>query len=233
MEKSRITAIVLAAGQGKRMNTPVAKQFLTIKEKPILYYSLKAFEESSVDEIILVTGTDQVEYCREKIVRKFNIGKVAAILEGGAERYDSVYCALTAISGTDYILIHDGARPFLTRGLIEMVIREVMECRACIPGVPVKETIKIVNEENYITSTPDRNTLWAAQTPQAFEFHSIRKAYELMKQDNNQNNITDDAVVYETYLKKPVKMLMGDYNNLKLTTPEDYTRAKALAEELL
>ena len=212
---NRITAIILAAGQGKRMNQSVAKQYLELKKKPALFYSLKAFEDSSVDEIILVTASGQIDYCRENVVNKYNFSKVTRVLEGGSERYDSVFQALSAIDQTDYVLIHDGARPFLTVALIENMISEVLKYGACVPGIPVKETIKVVDEEGFISSTPDRNTLWAAQTPQA------------------RSNITDDAMVYEAYIKKRVKMLMGDYNNMKLTTPEDYVRAKVLAMELL
>ncbi len=123
--KKKVTAILLAAGQGKRMNSSVAKQFLVLQDKPVIYYSLKAFEESSVDEIILVTGTGQVEYCKEKIVDFYSIKKVTCIIEGGIERYDSVYKALEAVVTTDYILIHDGARPFISQGLIETVIEQV------------------------------------------------------------------------------------------------------------
>ncbi len=233
MDMKKVTAIVVAAGQGKRMNQTVAKQYLELLDRPVLYYSLKAFEESSVDEIILVTGTGQIEYCKENIIDKYKIGKVTRVLEGGAERYDSVYRALTAAGQTDYVLIHDGARPFLTVAFIERIITEVLEYQACIPGTPVKETIKAVDEEGFISSTPDRNYLWAAQTPQAFAYHSIRKAYELMYLDDKRSAVTDDAMVYEAYTKKRVKMLLGDYNNLKLTTPEDYVHAKILAKELL
>jgi 2-C-methyl-D-erythritol 4-phosphate cytidylyltransferase len=230
---TKITAVVLAAGQGKRMNSPVAKQYLTLKEKPILYYSLKAFEQSSVDEIILVTGMGQVEYCEENIVRKYRLQKISLIIEGGAERYDSVYRALSAIGKTDYVLIHDGARPFITPELIEAIIKEVIERKACILGTPVKETIKVADSKGFITSTPDRNTLWTAQTPQAFEFRSIKKAYDMMYQDSDRVNITDDAMVYEAYMKKPVKMVYGDYNNLKITTPEDLILAEAMTRDLL
>jgi 2-C-methyl-D-erythritol 4-phosphate cytidylyltransferase len=233
MVKKKISAIVLAAGQGKRMKQTVAKQYLELKGKPILYYSLKAFEESRVDEIALVTAAGQIDYCKENIVDKYKISKVSRILEGGVERSDSVYQALKALGQTDYVLIHDGARPFLTVALIENIIIELLKYQACIPGTPVKETIKIVDGEGFISSTPDRSNLWAAQTPQAFEYCSIRRAYELMYQDSARSIMTDDAVVYETYMKKRVKMLMGDYNNLKLTTPEDYAYAKALAMELL
>ncbi len=230
---NKITAVVLAAGQGKRMNSPVAKQYLTLKEKPVLFYSLNAFEKSTVDEIILVTGAGQVKYCEENIVQKYRLGKVTKILEGGAQRYDSVYRALSAIDQTEYVLIHDGARPFITTELIESVIEEVAEHKACIIGTPVKETIKVVDDRGFITATPDRNSLWAAQTPQAFEFRTIKKAYEMLYLDTAYRNITDDAMVYESYLGKPVKMLAGNYNNIKITTPEDLVQAEALALKLL
>ena len=233
--KNRITAIVLAAGQGKRMNSMVAKQFLTLKGKPILYYSLKAFEESCVNDIILVTGKDQIDYCKENIVSLYQFRKVSNIIEGGRERYDSVYHALKCTDQPDYVLIHDGARPFISVPLIENIISEVKDCHACILGTPVKETIKVVDQDGYITSTPNRNTLWAAQTPQAFEYTSIRKAYDSFYQngDRTATPITDDAMVYESFLNKPVKIIPGDYNNIKITTPEDLYTAENLVNSLL
>lgn len=229
--KNKVTAIILAAGQGKRMNSPMAKQFMLLQEKPVLYYSLKAFEQSSVDEIILVTGEGQIEYCRENIVAAYDIKKVTQIIEGGQERYDSVYKALEKADPTDYVLIHDGARPFIATSLIENIIEQVKVHKACLIGTPVKETIKIVDDKGYVAATPNRNTLWSAQTPQAFEYNLIKSAYDSFYQEENKNalGITDDAMVYETYRKRPVKMLLGDYNNLKLTTPEDLT----LAEDIL
>jgi 2-C-methyl-D-erythritol 4-phosphate cytidylyltransferase len=225
-----VTAIVLAAGQGKRMNSPVAKQFLNLAGKPVIYYSLMAFEQSSVDEIILVTGEGQVDYCKEKIVNEYQFKKVTKVLEGGKERYDSVYQALIHCVASDYVLIHDGARPLVTKALIEKIINQVKEHKACIIGTPVKETIKVVNQEGNITDTPDRSTLWAAQTPQAFEYQSILKAYQQFYQEEalSRPPITDDAMLYEAYIKLPVRMLMGDYNNLKLTTPEDLVLAKSI-----
>lgn len=229
-----VTAIVLAAGQGRRMNSTVAKQFLILEEKPVIYYSLMAFEQSSVDEIILVTGESQVDFCREKIVEEYKFKKVVKIIEGGRERYDSVYQALINSKETDYVLIHDGARPFISNALIELIIDQVKEHKACIIGTPVKETIKIVNRDGTIIDTPDRSTLWAAQTPQAFEYQSILNAYQQFYKEkaSNRLNITDDAMLYETYIKLPVKMLMGDYNNLKLTTPEDLLQAKTIFNQI-
>ncbi len=232
--RTKITAIVLAAGVGKRMNAKVAKQFLKLKRRPVLYYSLKAFEESSVDEIILVTGNDQVEYCTEKIINKYKIKKVRQVIEGGAERYDSVYKALKSMGEGDYVLIHDGARPFISNAMIESSIKYVKEYKACILGVPVTETIKVINSQDYIIDTPDRKNLCFAQTPQGFDYQLIREAYDMLYKDDESARllITDDAMVYETYIGKPVKFLMGDYNNIKLTTKDDYFRARSIAKDL-
>lgn len=234
MKKSKITAIVLAAGQGKRMNTQVAKQYLILEDKPVVYYSLKAFEDSSVDEIILVTGYGQVDYCKEQIVALYHMNKVTKIVEGGKERYDSVYRALEIIEETDYVLIHDGARPFVTTDMIENIIQQVKIYGALLIGTPVKETIKVVDQDGMITTTPNRDTLWSVQTPQAFEYTLIRKAYDMLYQKNGMNTmiVTDDAMVYEAYIKKPIKMIMGDYKNLKLTTEEDLNIAKTWMDEI-
>ncbi|MGB4660359.1 MAG: 2-C-methyl-D-erythritol 4-phosphate cytidylyltransferase [Mobilitalea sp.] len=228
---SKVTAIVLAAGQGNRMNAKVAKQFLMLGGKPVLFYALKAFEDSSVDEIVIVAGKGQTEYCRENIVDCYQIKKVSRIVEGGEERFDSVQRGIMAAESADYVLIHDGARPFISKHLIENVIEQVKIVKACIVGVPVKDTIKVIDEDGIIVTTPDRNTLWAAQTPQCFEYPSIRKAYRMFLENRSITgaSATDDAMIYETYLKLPVKMLKGDYNNIKLTTPEDLL----LADEIL
>lgn len=232
---NKVTAIVLAAGQGKRMNSAVAKQFLLLRDKPLIYYTLMAFEESNVDEIILVTGSGQVDYCRENIADFYSISKITKIIEGGKERYDSVYQALLEADTADFALIHDGARPFISVGMINHMIDEVKKHKACILGTPVKETIKVVDQDGFITATPNRNTLWAAQTPQAFGYSSIKKAYDLFYSDSRRGErvITDDAMVYEDYLNLPVKILMGEYNNIKITTPEDLTVAERILESIL
>ncbi len=231
----KITAIVLAAGQGRRMNTKIAKQFLTLKDKPVIYYSLKAFEDSNVDEIILVTGEEQLEYCREEVVKRYQFKKVTKVIEGGNERYDSVFKALMEVGTTDYVLIHDGARPFISQKLIQEVINRVVVDKACILGTPVKETIKVADASGFITATPNRNTLWSAQTPQAFIFSSIKDAYEKFYQEKEKEKlgITDDAMVYEAYQKKPVKIILGDYHNIKLTTPEDLMLAERIINQIL
>lgn len=233
--ENKFTAIILAAGQGKRMNSEVAKQFLMLQDKPVLYYSLQAFEGSEVDRIIIVTGEDQVEYCRTNIVERYGFLKVTDVIGGGKERYNSVYNALVKIEETDYVLIHDGARPFISKDMIKNIMKQVILNKACLLGTPVKETIKVVDRDGFITATPNRNTLWAAQTPQAFEYRAIKEAYDLLLLEENLDSlgITDDAMVYETYCKMPIKMIMGDYNNIKLTTPEDLTLAKGILRQLL
>lgn len=231
MKIGKTAAIILAAGSGKRMESNVPKQYLMMGEKPILYYCLKAFEKSSIDEIILVVGEDEEEYCRKEIVEKYQIHKVNKIVAGGQERYHSVYNGLKACSfQTSYVLIHDGARPFITIEIIEEIIMNLRWHKACVVGVPVKDTIKIVNANGEIEKTPDRNKLWSVQTPQAFSFELIKKAYDTIMKELEEDkveskdktiNITDDAMILEYTFKTPVRMIKGDYKNIKITTPED------------
>ncbi|MBR5127226.1 MAG: 2-C-methyl-D-erythritol 4-phosphate cytidylyltransferase, partial [Roseburia sp.] len=176
----KTTAIVLAAGAGKRMNSKVQKQYLLLKEKPVLYYSLKAFEESQVEDIILVVGAGEIEYCQKEIIEKYGIQKVRAIVAGGKERYHSVYEGLKAAGQTDYVLIHDGARPFVSQAIIERTIAAVSEYKACVVGMPVKDTIKIADEAGYAKETPNRSRVWMVQTPQAFSYSLIYDAYTRM-----------------------------------------------------
>lgn len=220
------TAIVLAAGSGSRMNTTIKKQYLLLEEKPILYYSLKAFEESTVTDIVLVVGHGEVEYCKKEIVERYQLKKVTAIVEGGKERYHSVFEGLKAIKNADYVLIHDGARPFVTGEILERAMRSVEKYRACVVGMPVKDTIKIVDENGYSKETPERRNVWMMQTPQCFEFGLIYEAYEKMLQEEDET-ITDDAMVLERVHDLPVKLIEGSYSNIKITTPEDLVIAEA------
>ena len=217
----RNVAIVLAAGQGKRMNSKVQKQYLLLKEKPVLYYTLCAFEKSPlISEIILVTGKDEIEYCQKEIVEKYGFQKVCKITAGGKERYHSVYEGIKAIETADYVSIHDGARPFVDADIIERVCNAVQEHKACVVGMPVKDTIKIVDEEQYAAQTPDRRKVWQVQTPQTFEYHLIKDAYEKLLAEEPEG-ITDDAMVVETMTAHKVKLVEGSYRNIKITTPED------------
>lgn len=222
----KYTAIVLAAGSGSRMNTKVKKQYLLLEEKPILYYSLKTFEDSAVTDIILVVGQGEVEYCKKEIVERYQFRKVTAIVEGGKERYHSVFEGLKAAKNADYVLIHDGARPFVTEEILNRAMCSVKKYRACVVGMPVKDTIKIADENEYSKETPERKNVWMVQTPQCFEFNLIYEAYEKMLQEEDRT-ITDDAMVLERVHGLPVKLIEGSYRNIKLTTPEDMIIAEA------
>ena len=220
MEKQKYTAIVLAAGSGKRMNSKVHKQYLIIQDRPVLYYSLKAFEDSAVDEIVLVVGKGEEEFCRREIVDKYGISKVKAIVEGGKERYHSVFEGLKQTSDADYVLIHDGARPFVNQDIIRRCMQEVQKYQACVVGMPVKDTIKIADEGGYAKQTPDRKNVWMIQTPQTFSYALIYEAYEEMLKTEDAA-ITDDAMVLERTKGKKSKLIEGSYRNIKITTPED------------
>jgi len=222
----KTTAIVLAGGRGKRMNSAVPKQFLMIKDKPVLYYSLKAFEDSFIDSVILVTSEDDMEYCKQEIVDKYGFTKVVKIVAGGKERYHSVLNGIKAASDCDYIFIHDGARPFVTQDMLARLLECVEESKACVAGMPVKDTIKIANEEGFIDTTPKRELVWMIQTPQVFDFALIKKAYLILEKDEYSLlqkgiSITDDAMVVEMLLGEKVKLVEGSYQNIKITTPED------------
>ena len=221
MQKAKCTAIVLAAGQGKRMGTKVQKQYLEISGKPVLFYSLDTFQKSDIiDDIILVVGENQEEYCQKEIVEKFHITKVRKIVTGGAERYHSVWNGLKQIEGDGYVFIHDGARPFVTAEILLRAYETVQKEKACVVGMPVKDTIKIADEEGFAKETPNRSRVWMVQTPQVFETFLIKNAYSLlMEQETIQ--VTDDAMVVETMLQKKVKLVEGSYENIKITTPED------------
>ena len=220
MEKQKYTAIVLAAGSGKRMNSKVHKQYLIIQDRPVLYYSLKAFEDSAVDEIVLVVGKGEEKFCRKEIVDKYGISKVKAIVEGGKERYHSVFEGLKQTSDADYVLIHDGARPFVNQDIIRRCMQEVQKYQACVVGMPVKDTIKIADEEGYAKQTPDRKNVWMIQTPQTFSYALSYEAYEEMLKTED-TAITDDAMVLERIKGKKSKLIEGSYRNIKITTPED------------
>lgn len=226
MEKQFCTAIVLAGGSGKRMGTKVHKQYLLMGGKPVLYYSLKAFEDSElIDEIILVTGSGEEEYCREQIVNRYGITKVKKIVSGGAERYDSVWNGLQETKEEGFVFIHDGARPFVD----EEIIRRGYECvsadHACVAGMPAKDTVKIADENGFVEDTPDRSRVWIVQTPQVFEATLVKEAYRMLMEKDHQG-ITDDAMVVEQMLYSPIRLFYGSYENIKITTPEDLGTAE-------
>ena len=241
-KENRTTAIVLAAGSGKRMQSNVAKQFLPIGGKPVLCYSLEAFEQSDyVDEIILVAGADGLKTCKE-IVERYGYTKVSAIVLGGKERYHSVWNGLCAAGAEEdsteakppkYVLIHDGARPFVTEAIIQRNIEALENDKACVTAVRSKDTVKIADENGYVVSTPNRSFVWNMQTPQSFDFTLVYEAYRKLIQEEEKVKakgivITDDAMVVETFTGVSVKLIEGSYENIKITTPEDLAYAEGL-----
>lgn len=231
MNKGKITAVVLSGGKGLRMGGPVRKQYLSLGGKPLLVHSLEAFERSSVDEIVLVTGSEDIGYVSEEIVKPYHIHKVRQIVPGGKERYHSVYEGLKAAGNCSLVLIHDGARPLVTEAVIERAVDGARMWRACVVGMPVKDTIKVADQDGLAASTPDRRYLWQVQTPQAFSYELIKAAYDkLLGDERLQEGITDDAMVVEHHTDVKVKLIEGSYENIKVTTPEDLRIAEALLD---
>ena len=220
-----ISAIILAGGKGKRMGAKISKQYIELKGKPILYYTIKRFSNSKdIDKIILVLPKDEIDYCKEKVLDKYSL-KVDLIVEGGKERQDSVINALDKLVDDEIVLIHDGARPFVSQKIIDEGIKYARLYGAAAPGVMPKDTIKIKDINNFSHSTPDRNTLVAIQTPQVFKLNIIKDCHKRVKEDNIK--VTDDTMVVEAYGNK-VYLYEGDYINIKVTTPEDLILAEKL-----
>jgi len=240
----RCTAILLAAGNGRRMHSDVAKQYMDLCGKPVLWYSLNAIEGSRViDDCILAAGADDLDYVREKIVQKYSFSKVAAIVSGGEERYASVQNALKALAGgklnvenrDGYVFIHDGARPFLTEDMLERLAADAEEFLACTAAVPAKDTVKITDDDGFAMQTPDRRRVFNVQTPQVFDTQLILAAYERLEAEMSTLKakgiaVTDDAGVVEMFTDRRVKMTEGSYQNIKITTPEDMLIARAFLE---
>lgn len=225
-----VSVIIAAAGMSNRMGSKINKQFIAIDNKPILAHTVDKFEKCDyIDEIILVSKEEEVDYCRKEIVKKYGFKKVVSIIKGGKERQDSIYNGLLAVNEkSDIVLTHDGARPFVKIESIEEGIKGVIEYGACVIGVPVKDTIKVVDPSNEVHHTPKRSLLWAAQTPQCFWIDLLKKGYEMAIEENIMG--TDDSSLVEKTGHK-IKMIMGSYDNIKITTPEDLIVAESFIKE--
>lgn len=227
-----VSALVLAAGRGSRMHSEKAKQFMDLGGHPLLWYSLQVFQESEADEIVLVTGKEDMAYCETEIVRRNHFTKVRRITAGGKERSDSVRNGIAAADPeADIIMIHDAARPFATPEMIRDSIQAAEVYGACTTAVPVKDTIKEVDGEEFGVRTPDRRFLRQIQTPQTFRGDLLREAYRRMGEETA--GITDDTMVVERFMHVPVKMVSGSYRNIKVTTPEDLVLAEAFLQNTL
>ncbi len=228
MNQLKCAVIIPAAGKGKRMNYNKSKQYIELKGKPILVHTLEVFMRcEAIHHIIIVVGKGEVDYCKQEIVEGHGLEKVLHVIEGGKERQDSVYEGIKCVPDkTDIVLIHDAARPFIKEEHINATIREAYIGGACVLGVKVKDTIKVANHEDYIIDTPNRNMLWAIQTPQTFKKEVIQEAYVQAIKDKFV--ATDDAMIVEKYSDRAVKIVEGSYDNIKITTQEDLIIAKSL-----
>lgn len=226
-------AIVLAGGNGSRMHSEIKKQYMLIGGKPVLFYSLDTFQKSSIiDEIILVCGSEEVNRCKKEIVEKYGFTKVKKVVAGGKERHDSVWEGLKAVGSCDYVMIHDGARPFIDQNMLERIWEELLKVRACTVGMPVKDTIKLSDIKGFVEQTLPRERLWMIQTPQAFEYSLICQAHKRLAEGKMQGlKVTDDAMLVESMENLPVKLVEGSYENIKITTPEDLVLAEAIQKK--
>ncbi|CAG0978346.1 2-C-methyl-D-erythritol 4-phosphate cytidylyltransferase [Geobacteraceae bacterium] len=227
-----VFALIPAAGMGKRMEASINKQYLLLDGMPILARTLEVFERSPlVDGIFVVIPADEIPFCSEQVVKRQGLTKVRSIVAGGAERQQSVLNGLRAMEGTagddDVVLIHDGVRPFVTEDILSRATAVARENDGALVAVPAKDTVKMV-ENGIITATPPRETLWLAQTPQAFRYGIIRAAHEVA--DAERFLGTDDAMLVER-LGRQVRIVVGDYRNIKITTPEDMVLAEAFLKE--
>ena len=223
------TAVIVAAGKGRRMGTEVSKQFLPLGGKEILAHSVEKFEKAdNIRNIVLVTGEDSLQDVRD-MAQEYGWKKITSVVAGGKERQDSVWNGLQAVSSdTEIVLIHDGVHPFVTEGILNHSIETAVEMGGCVAGVPAKDTIKVCNNENIAIATPDRSTLWQVQTPQTFQKELIIQAYQKAKAEGFVG--TDDASLAE-YSGCPVKVIMGSYRNIKITTKEDLLIGEAFLKE--
>ena len=216
----RVSAIIPAAGIGKRFHRDLPKQFLTINDKPILAYTLQRVHAcEKIDAIYLVVPEDKIRHCEKEVVGKEGFPKVKKVIAGGRERQDSVYHGIRELDqGVDIVVIHDGVRPFVDPKMFSDVIDEAEKYGAAITAIPEIDTVKKVSAEGTVEETLDRESVWRVQTPQAFQYDIIKKAFEEAFQDHYYG--TDDSSLVERAGYR-VKVIPGKPSNIKITTPED------------
>ena len=225
--KANVYAIIVAAGKGIRMSNAERKQYIALDGIPMLARTLGVFERCNlVDRIIMVVPNDDLDFCQTEIIPAANVKKEVRLVIGGTQRQDSVYNGLNSIDSDEgIVLIHDGVRPFVKPEHIEDCIQGARKYSACILGIPAFDTVKDVNAEKEIVQTRKRDSLWLAQTPQAFELELIRKAHSAAKQEGFSG--TDDAALVER-LGAVVKIIPGSRTNIKITDREDLKLARAM-----
>lgn len=221
----KTSAVIVAAGSSSRMGS-IDKQMIDIDGMPVLIRTIKAFENSVlVNEIVVVTKEEKIPWLKKQL-DIFGIEKVTNIVSGADTRQASVKRGVEACSeNTDYYAIHDGARPLVSTGCIDICIEDAFEYEASFPAVPVKDTIKTMDKDGFVASTPDRSTLFVTQTPQVFKADIYNEA--LKKAVLEGKDYTDDCQLFESVGKR-VHMVPGEYTNIKITTPEDIVLAEAI-----
>ncbi len=224
---NNLRVVIAAAGRGSRMESNTNKQYMLLNSRPVLAYSLDFFEKQDVvDEIVIVTGEKELGYCEREIIKPFKFNKVSAVIPGGKERQDSVWAGLQKLGAdTEFVAVHDGARPLLSSAVLCRLLEEAEEWGAAIPGIASKDTLKAVDRDDFVRQTLDRTTVYAIQTPQIFKYEELMAAYRQAYEENFRG--TDDASLFEHFIGR-VKVVEGDYNNIKITTPGDMLIAEAL-----
>ena len=228
---SKIAVLIPAAGQGNRMESSVKKPYLKLNDKPVLSHTIDRFERNSVvDEIFVIVDAADFKTCETDVLAPYRYKKVRELISGGDTRQKSVFNGLcTLADDIGYVIIHDGVRPFINDETITKCLEATAEWGAAVSAVPVKETIKVANEDLFITDTPDRQRLWRVQTPQVFRTSLILEAHK--KAIKDESNAPDDATLVER-LGSPVKLVIGSYQNVKLTTPEDMLTAETIISRI-
>lgn len=226
----KTVAIIPAGGAGKRLSADVAKQYLVLNSLPVLVHTLNVFQKSGIiEDIVLVVPKDDLVSVREQIIKKYGLTKVLAVVAGGSQRQDSVRNGLSAVAKPcDVVIVHDGVRPFVTQEMIAQVVQAAVDGGAASIGVPAKDTIKETTDGNMVAATLPRHNLWQTQTPQAFRYDLLCKAFAAAEEDHYYG--TDDASLVER-IGVNVQMIAGSYENIKITTPEDLIMAEALMKE--
>ena len=223
--RAMVSAVIVAAGKGIRMNDTVQKQYLPLAGRPVLSYTLAVFDGCDlISKIFLVVPQKDFDYCRNNILPMLK--KEINLVAGGKERQDSVYNGLIAVGENNgIVIIHDGVRPFANKEMIESCVRGAIKHGACIIGVPVQDTLKRISRSGDIEKTIERNNIWLAQTPQAFKYNIIKKAHEYARIKGYAG--TDDATLVEK-TGNFVKIIKGSKNNIKITTREDLKIAEIM-----
>ncbi len=224
-----VAAVVPAGGAGTRMGKEVPKQFLRLGDVPVLIHALRVFESSRmIAEIVVVVPQDAVAYCQQELLPQFALSKISSVTCGGARRQDSVWNGLQAVDArTNIVVVHDAVRPFVTGTMIEQVVERAGTSGAAIAAIPLHDTVKRATPDGMIETTLDRQRLWSAQTPQAFNLELLREAHRSSRQSGVE--ATDDAFLVEQ-IGHHVSIVNGSPNNIKITRPEDLAMGEAILQ---